>query len=407
MYEPVILALGLLACMAVGEVLATVTRARVPSLLISMALYLTAVWSGVFSQDAVDQHTLVAVGNLLTGLLVMHLGTMMPLKTLKIQYKYVLVALAGMIGAVALVVGVGSLFIGYQASVAGAGPIAGGFIATLISTNKLTEIGMDSLVPIPALILGLQQLIGLPIAMLFLRRYALKWVAKVRSDSVPVGAAVGGKTGGGGSAPISSGSTADEFEPENDGPLPLLPMQVYSPAVILAILTAGTLAAMWIGETTGVSYTLWCLVIGFVLRACRLLPARSLDQAGSFGFATTTVTLVVIVAVGAVTPQNLIQALVPTLVILVLGPIGIMIGGSITAKLLRLDRSLATPVALTALFGFPGDFIICQEVAGGVAQNETERKAVLDHIFPPLLIGGFTTVTTGSVVVASILMSTL
>lgn len=407
MYEPVVLALGLLACMAVGEVLATITRARVPSLLISMALYLAAVWSGLFSQDAVDQHTLVAVGNLLTGLLVMHLGTMMPLRTLKVQYKYVLVALAGMVGAVALVVGVGSFVIGYHASVAGAGPIAGGFIATLISTTKLTEIGMDNLVPIPALVLGLQQLIGLPIAMLFLRRYALKWVANARSKSVPVGASVGARAAEDGLAPASSGTSADEFEPEHDGPPPFLPVQIYSPAVILVILTAGTLAAMWIGETTGVSYTLWCLVIGFVLRACRLLPARSLDHAGSFGFATTTVTLVVIVAVGAVTPQNLLEALVPTLVILVLGPIGIMIGGSITAKLLRLDKSLATPVALTALFGFPGDFIICQEVAGGVAQNEAERKAVLNHIFPPLLIGGFTTVTTGSVVVASILMSTL
>lgn len=415
MYAPIILALGLLLCMAIGEVIANLTRARIPSLLISMGLYLAAVWSGLLSQDAVNEHILIAAGNLLTGVLIMHLGTMMPMSTLKIQYKYVLVALAGMIGAVVLVVGVGSLLIGYHAAVAGAGPVAGGFIATLISTNKLTEIGQSALVPIPALILALQQVIGLPIAIIFLRRYAKTWIAK-RSASTSrtqqlVDAATGssgaGGTGTDSTRDIGSAENGDNAAAEDEGPTPLLPMRLYSPAVILLLLLAGTLAAMWFGELTGVSYSLWCLILGFGLRAFRVLPSRSLDQAGSFGFATVTVTLVVIVAVGSITPANLISALVPTLVILVLGPLGIALGGLVTARMLGLDRNLATPVALTALFGFPGDFIICQEVAEGVARSEAEREALLSHIFPPLLIGGFTTVTTGSVVVASVLVSTL
>ena len=425
MYAPIILALGLLLCMAIGEVIANLTRARIPSLLISMGLYLAAVWSGLISQDAVNEHTLIAAGNLLTGVLIMHLGTMMPISTLKIQYKYVLVALAGMVGAVILVVGVGSLLIGYHAAVAGAGPVAGGFIATLISTNKLTEIGQGSLVPIPALILALQQIIGLPIAIVFLRRYAKSWVARrsaagSRTELLVNAAAgadqgstagVGGTGAAGADGTLTGGSAADgatAADGANDeGPAPLLPMRLYSPAVVLLLLLAGTLAAMWIGELTGVSYSLWCLALGFGLRAFRVLPSRSLDQAGSFGFATVTVTLVVIVAVGSITPATLISALVPTLVILVLGPLGIALGGLVTARMLGLDRNLATPVALTALFGFPGDFIICQEVAEAVTDSKSERDALLSHIFPPLLIGGFTTVTTGSVVVASVLVSTL
>lgn len=418
MYAPIILALGLLLCMAVGEIIANLTRARIPSLLISMGLYLIAVWSGLLSQDAVNDHILIAAGNLLTGVLIMHLGTMMPMSTLKIQYKYVLVALAGIIGAVVLVVGVGSLIIGYDASVAGAGPVAGGFIATLISTNRLTEIGQSALVPIPALILALQQIIGLPIAIVFLRRYAKTWVARRSAESsrtqliVDAAARAAGTGGAGTDADGARGigyadNGGNATATEDEGPAPLLPMRLYSPAVVLLLLLTGTLAAMWIGELTGVSYSLWCLVLGFALRAFRVLPSRSLDQAGSFGFATVTVTLVVIVAVGSITPANLISALVPTLVILILGPLGIALGGLVTARMLGLDRNLATPVALTALFGFPGDFIICQEVAEGVARNEAEREALLSHIFPPMLIGGFTTVTTGSVVVASVLVSTL
>lgn len=85
----------------------------------------------------------------------------------------------------------------------------------------------------------------------------------------------------------------------------------------------------------------------------------------------------------------------------------VALGGALMARLLKLDRNLATPVALTALFGFPGDFIICKEVATSIGRTTSETRELLAEMFPPMLIGGFVTVTTGSVVVASVLVSTL
>ena len=65
------------------------------------------------------------------------------------------------------------------------------------------------------------------------------------------------------------------------------------------------------------------------------------------------------------------------------------------------------PVGLTALFGFPADYLLCQEISRSVASDEHEEEAIMQDIYTPMLIGGFTTVTLSSVVVASILVSTL
>ncbi len=77
------------------------------------------------------------------------------------------------------------------------------------------------------------------------------------------------------------------------------------------------------------------------------------------------------------------------------------------SKLVKWHPYKGMPVALTALFGFPGDYILCEEVSRSVARNEKEAKAIFDELLAPMLIGGFTTVTVASVIIAGILVQTL
>lgn len=65
------------------------------------------------------------------------------------------------------------------------------------------------------------------------------------------------------------------------------------------------------------------------------------------------------------------------------------------------------PVALTATVGFPGDYLVCEEISRSVDRNKEEDEIILNEILTPMLIGGFTTVTVGSVVIASTLIKTL
>ncbi|GMA64992.1 hypothetical protein GCM10025859_54320 [Alicyclobacillus fastidiosus] len=64
-------------------------------------------------------------------------------------------------------------------------------------------------------------------------------------------------------------------------------------------------------------------------------------------------------------------------------------------------------MALTATFGFPGDYLICEEVSRSESGDESERQRLFDEILSPMLVGGFTSVTIASIIIASIVMSTL
>lgn len=107
-----------------------------------------------------------------------------------------------------------------------------------------------------------------------------------------------------------------------------------------------------------------------------------------------------------ITPDMFTTYLPHVLLIMVIGIIGMIIGGYISSKLFNWDKDKSIPVALTALFGFPADFILCQEVSRSVGRNKQERELVFNEIMTPMLIGGFTTVTVASIVIASILVGT-
>ena len=101
----------------------------------------------------------------------------------------------------------------------------------------------------------------------------------------------------------------------------------------------------------------------------------------------------------------LFRSLPAILLILLIGTIGILIGGAIAAKLIGWRYSKALPVALTALYGFPGDFMLCEEVSRTMAKNKKEREALFKELLSPMLIGGFTSVTVASVILTGILMN--
>jgi hypothetical protein len=64
-------------------------------------------------------------------------------------------------------------------------------------------------------------------------------------------------------------------------------------------------------------------------------------------------------------------------------------------------------VGVCCLFGFPGTFIVSQEVANAVGETSEERDFILTGILPKMLVSGFTTVTIASVFLAGFLVKLL
>ncbi|ALX47272.1 hypothetical protein [Lentibacillus amyloliquefaciens] len=386
--NPLIATVLIFALIALGEWLSIVSKARIPMLLTAMVGFLVMVWTGIFPSDILEKSTFAALGTILIGPAILHMGTMIPFSLLKSQYKAVLISLGGVVVSGILILIIVPLVFDYATAVAGIGPISGGVVALLITSERLTEIGLTSLVIIPALVVAFQGLLGMPLALNFMRKYAKKIQKNMDNGS------------------FTAIDPIDETAATTETEKPSSPLKS-SATLKLFFVFAGAAVGVALGELTPIHYTLWCLAIGISGHKFGLFEAKTLEKSNSFTLTIVAIIFVVIGTMADVTPQDVLNNLPAILTILILGTFGIALGGFIVSKLVKWHPYKGMPVALTALIGFPGDYILCEEVSRSVARNEKEEKAIFNELMTPMLIGGFTTVTVASVVVASILIGTL
>ncbi|RLQ94058.1 hypothetical protein [Falsibacillus albus] len=390
MNEPVIAVMLMLLLVAAGEVVSIVSRARVPMLLVVMLGYLMLIWTGVFPKTLLENATLGTFGALMVAPLIIHMGTIVPLRVLKSQWQAIVIALVGMLTATVLLLAFVTPLFGYTAAVASAGPITGGIIAFIITSGKLKALGMTGVIAIPALIIAVQGLIGMPLAAFFLRRYAAKVKEAIdREGMEQVAAAV---------------ETVEEAGVEGTS---LLPKKYHTHSILLLQLFIGGAIAVLLGKATGVSYSVWALLIGIVGAYTKFYQPKMMEKANSFGISMVALIFFIVASMNDVTPSMFAHSVVKVFIILIIGIIGIIGGGIAAAKFLKWDYNKGIAVALTALFGFPGDYFLCEEVSRSAAEKEEERSLIFNEILMPMLVGGFTTVTTASIIIASILMNTL
>ncbi|MCL6453930.1 MAG: hypothetical protein K6T78_10015 [Alicyclobacillus sp.] len=406
--QPVIASTIVLALLVVGEVVSIRTRARVPMLLVVLVGYLVLLWTGVFPKNLVDNTSFSTVGSLLVAPTIVHMGTLIPLRVIKREIRALVITLIGLVIASGLILAIVAPVFGYSTAVSGVGPLTGGIIAFLVTTAKLKALGLTALITVPTLILAVQGFVGLPLASNLLRRYARKIQAAIDNGTfVPVGQSTGtpanelaatvepaAKTGGA-HAPVASASARS-----------WIPEAYQTPIIVLFQLFFGGALAVWLGTWTHVNYSIWCLVIGLIGSFAGFYRDKALERANSFGIAMVGIIFVVLPSMNSVTPQMFVGSIPPVLATLFIGTIGLIVGGYIGSRIFKWDPNKGIAVALTALFGFPGDFITCTEVSR-TGRTPEERELIFNEILSPMLIGGFTSVTSASVIIASIVMQTL
>ncbi|QQD84976.1 MULTISPECIES: hypothetical protein [Jeotgalicoccus] len=380
--QPIVATVMLFALLAVGELISIYTRARIPMLMTAMVGYLVLTWIGVFPENILELSTLPALGAILIGPLIIHMGTLMPISTLKKQWRAVVISISGVLGALILVLTIVPLVFDFETAASGIGPISGGVVALLITTEKLNEIGMTAIIVIPVLIAAIQTPIGMPLISFFLKRYAGNFVKNTTATKAEI----------------------DSLE-EEDQPVRF---NIFKNNIIL-LFTIFLLAAIAtiLSEYTGIHYTLFSLIFGILMLNAKLFPQAVLQKSNSFSFMMVALIFVVIGTMGGITPQDVVNNIPPVLLILVTGVGGLALGGFIASKAVGWHPFKGMPVALTALVGFPGDYIICEEVSRSTTDNTVDQQRVFSEIVTPMLIGGFVTVTIASVVIATFVMGML
>ncbi len=381
--NPLVATVLIFALIALGEWVSIISRARIPMLLTAMLGFLVMSWTGLFPDDILEKSTFPALGAILIGPVILHMGTLIPLSVLKSQVKAVAIALGGLIVSGILILIIVPLIFDYPTAVAGVGPISGGIIALIITSEKLTELGLASLVVIPALVVAFQGVMGMPLALNFLRRYAIRLQGEIDDGTFT--------------------AVAQQRDKDNKKAKTIR----LSMTLKLFLVFVGAAIGVVLGEVTGIHYSLWCLAIGILGVKAGVFEEKTLEKSNSFTITMLAIIFVVIGTMADVTPQDVLNNLPAIILILIIGTFGISLGGYLTSRLVKWHPYKGMPVALTALFGFPADYLLCEEVSRSVSRNEEERQVLFDELLTPMLIGGFTTVTVASVVLAGVLVQTL
>ncbi|MBU8579788.1 hypothetical protein [Brevibacterium luteolum] len=392
--EPIFAATIVLAFIAAGELVSIWSKARVPGLLVAMLGAFAFAQLGLIPTDVIDQSLLTDVYAILVVPLLFHMGSLIPLPTMIQQWRSVLIAISGMLVAViALAIVVIPLF-SFEHFVAGAGPLAGGIVATGLTTAGLTEAGVASaIVILPSLVLMMQSLPSMPLTNFLLRRFAFSLRDSGELDEL----AAQSKT-------RQANATTDT---QRKKLVRLPPMLENNELFVLFLILVGGTIATLLAIPTHIPSSILGLILGIISTAIGLTPERSMEKSSSFGIGMAGVVAIVMAPLLTASMADVIAALLPMVAILIIGCIGILGGGFIATKLLKWRPALGMSVALTAMYGFPADYLLTNEVARSVGRDEAEREKLLDAMLPPMLVGGFTSVSAGSVAIASILVGFL
>ena len=380
----------IMIAIAIGNMIAVKTKSIVSMLFSVSAIFLIGFSFGLPRSIFADS-TLLAFGAMLIPPLLVHLGTSMNIRQLLDQWRVVIVALTAIVGIVVFVVGIGQLIVGPKAAFTAAPPIAGGVIAGIQMGQTAASIGQPELQILASLLVVVQGFVGYPIASYVLKREGQNILTAYRQGTLPP-------------LPSDNGLQSQEhmigdiYEELKSDEWYLAKLGFVA---ALAVLLSQSVKAM-VGYNL-LDQNILALIFGVIAHQVGLLEAKPLNKANSYGISMAALTVVVISGLSRATVDVLLKLLPIILVTLVLGTIGIIIFASLAGKRLNVSPWLAMGIGISALFGFPGTYIVPIEVSNALSTNHEERQVILERIQPQMLVAGFITVSIASVVLAGIL----
>ena len=387
----------------IGEAVSNVTKAWVPSVFVTAIVVLVGYWT-ILPKTLISDSMLIPFGSTIgIYLLVTHMGTVISVKQLLEQWKTIVVCLAGLAGMCALSLLILPGIIGRDLVVAGLPPLTGGIIAATTMQEAATKAGLTEAAVFAVAMYCVQGFAGYPLTAVCLQLEGKRLLKDFRAGAAKLeGAsnevdAVNGK--------LEDGKKAKKKL------LPPLPEKWNGPVVIL--LKLGIVA--WFATQLGswvipvinmkISGAVWALVLGIIFTSIGFLDENSLNKANSYGIIMFALMMYIFDGLKDCTPQMLGSIIGPMVLLIIVGVLGMAILCFVISKVLKMSFALALATALTALYGFPPNAIITESTCSALAQTPEEKEFLMSKMFPPMIVGGFTTVTITSVIVAGIFAS--
>ena len=380
------------AAYIIGEVVSTVTKAWIPSVFVTAIVMLVGYWT-VFPHDLVSDSKLIPFGSTLgIYLLITHMGTVISLKQLKAQWKTIVVCLSGLAGMCVLAWFICPLFMDKTLVIAGLPPLTGGIIAATTMQTAAANAGLEVAAVFAITMYCVQGFAGYPITAVCLQVEGKRLLKEFRD---------------GGSVPVALAENPMAMVDEPDRKTLIPPVHKKFDSAVVTLIKLGIVA--WFATLLGgvsfpfigkISGAIWALVLGVIFTTLGFLDRNSLNRANSYGIVMFALMMYVFDGLKDCTPEMLVSIIVPMLVLIVIGVLGMAVASFIIAKVLKMSFPLAFANGLTALYGFPCDAIITESTCKSLAQTDDEFNFLMSKMFPSMIVGGFVTVTITSVFIA-------
>lgn len=381
-----------LIAMSLGDIISIKTKAFVPSVFITALIFLFGFW-WIFPKDVISKATLgMPVAGLAMYLLVTHMGTLMNVRELASQWRTVVISIAGILGIIISLLTIGLIFLDKQTAIAGGPPLSGGIVAAIIIKEAATALGNDKLAILAILIYVVQGFVGYPLTSILLKKEGNRLLKNFKNNRE------------------NKSEKIVNNESERKTLIPKLPEEYNTTYVILLKLAfVGYLADCFtkfvnntIFQSTVLSAFVTCLIFGVIAAEIGFVDRQALNKANSFGWMITVLMAFIYEGLNKATPEMLLEVLLPLAKIIIIGVAGLLIFAFIIGKILKESPYMSLCIALNALYGFPPNFILTNEVIKSLTNDNDESEYLTNKILPKMLIGGFTSVTIASVLIAGI-----
>ena len=377
----------------IGEYVAKITKAWVPSVFVTAAVLLIGYWT-IIPQEVVRDSMLIPFGSTIgIYLLITHMGTVISLKQLIQQWRTIVVCLSGLAGMMLLGYFVAPLLIDKTLVIAGLPPLTGGIVAATMMQSAAQEAGLEVAAVFAIAMYCIQGFAGYPITAICLQTEGKRLLKDFRSGNVVL-------TETDRREMASVGMTVVADDSDRKTLIPRIPDKWNSPVLMLGKLGLVGWLATQLGAITGISGAIWALVLGVFFTTIGFLETNLLNRANSYQIIMFALMMYVFDGLKTCTPAMLKSIIIPMIVLIVIGVAGMAAFAFIISKVLKMSFPLAFANGLTALYGFPCDAIITESTCNALGQTEEERQYLMSKMFPSMIVGGFVTVTITSVFIA-------
>ena len=369
---------------SVGDFVASKTKALVSMMLFAAVVFMVAFWTGL-PKTIFDDSGLSAFAGVTISMFLVHIGTTIKVRDFAREWKTVVIVLFSTIAIAMGVYFVGKLFIDRYYALVGAPILAGGMVAYFVMNGVSETVGRADISVFAVLVLVFQSFIGVPVASYFCKKEGLRVRDEYRAGKLTVD--------------FSNG------EGQHKTLLPPIPEKYNTANVILCKLALVGYASVLLGKATSVSMLIYALILGVLLREVGFLDEAALTKCNGFAFVLAGATCSIFSGLVNTTPAMVASMIVPLLIVMAIGLVCCAVVAIVMGKIVHFSCQLSIGLAVTAFFGFPGTYLISNEVARASGDSPEECAAVMASIMPKMIIAGIVSVSVVSGLLAGIMVN--